>query len=580
MKKVYTEKVSRYMAKNPGHKVEEIDSKLINCDLLKRIKNIKDDTEYVILDNFPNELFPILKKEDRDLIINKGIYLRLSKEKEYSIAFILQEKGYNAQNLKLENFFDPGKIKFIYGITKNELEIINKCEKVVCFSDNYDGNIHKLLCSFTGNIDFYGEVPIEYLNAISHLKNITIKSATKQSLRSTFNVIKKEYEENKNIEIVKYKEEISVLRFKDIYCDMIRDCKINSPIIIYRKDNCSSETEYLLEQEIKRIFSSNSFIDKMDVIKSLSKFKLFPHLLTKFKDNKSISERILLFCYLLIFARLDKNISLSNILDDQSIDRILKSYNHNSNIEVITDNFNQLIHGEKDTTKDIRFLNSKFLRYFFPNYFDYNSLELLFFLQFQSLNFKGIDVLELYHTKYGSLLSNFLQHISNNFKTPIVHELFFILFSYDKKFFSSNISNLMCTRFGLDICMLLSIEDSKTDIINHIIDSFNSFSDSLSENHLCLFTIYKFYLEKYLKLEITWRKDISKIKISNFISRIHSHDFSFKRILSSPFQLALILFYLKSNMMLDDYELLENHLKYKNYNFIYLDQYMTKLNNA
>ena len=154
-----------------------------------------------------------------------------------------------------------------------------------------------------------------------------------------------------------------------------------------------------------------------------------------------------------------------------------------------------------------------------------------------------------------------------------------VLISYNKKFFSSNILDFKSTALGFDICILLSIDDSTTDITDHIIDSFNSLSDTLSENHLCLFTIFKFYLQKHLKLNISWGKDISNKIISKFISKFYSQDFPFKQILSSPFHLAVILFYLKSNKMLEDYEFLTNHLKYRNYNFIYLDQYLTKLNN-
>ena len=319
MTEVYTEKVIRYMEKNPSHIVEEIDSKLSNCELLKRIRNIKKETEYVIFYNFPNEIFPFVRKEVRDFIINKGIHIRLVNKKEYNTAFILKDKVKFTKNLNLENFFDLSKVKFIYDITSNELEILNKFEKVVCFSDTYDDDIYKLLCSFSGNIDLHGEVPLKYLNAISHFKNISLKSTISQSFRSTFNIIRKEYEENKNNEIIKSKEEISVLYFKDLYCDAIQDLKSNSPIIIYSKDNCSSETEYLLEQEIKRIFSSHSFLDKVDEIKSLSEFELFHFSLSKFKDDKHISERILLFCHLLIYAKLNKIISLSNILDEQTL---------------------------------------------------------------------------------------------------------------------------------------------------------------------------------------------------------------------------------------------------------------------
>ena len=421
-------------------------------------------------------------------------------------------------------------------------------------------------------------LPIPCTTYYTHFNFIEVKEKQTASLRENFKIIKntisnlKSNTENEH----KLNDKISILEFKKIY-KRINYLKPNfSNLDLFDKSDKSFQMNSFIEESIRDIFKNKCIVDRIDELIKLTQFDVFYDSICKFRE-KNLSpfvDSIILFCYLIIFAKRTFNHTFTKTLNKDKLDCILKYYNHQYTAEDIESEFILLSNINQNECGNYNIpVKSKFFKYFYPNIFDIDSTQLIFFLKLE-MYFKKKYFLIDFSQNYKYILDKFILSIESNFHKNLTYEILIILLNFNKSFFINNIIKLIDKRLGFDLCMLLSIEEKIPEVKIFLTNKFNHLDDNISGDRLYLFSIYKFYLVNHLKFEIDWKGSNKIDEITNFTQKINDQGFPFKHIPDSPFHMALFSFFLESHEMTAEYELLVHQLKIRKhdlnrYNYYY-----------
>lgn len=558
----YSQKTIDYLEHHPDLNILEFSIKR-KKEFITNLNKINDTLDHIICNAFPIKLMPFIENSFHDILIKKGIYIRKKVKKKYKLAILLNYDLEMLSTVGLEKYFEHDQFNLVYELNEKNKKIINKSEKLIIFNNKkHEDKISVLLSEYTGEVVLHGKVPISCVDYLTHFDNISVGETDTKSIRECFSVMKNNLEGLTTEEIKPSKSDFMVTHFNQIYGDRNAYKNISKNYYINKIKKQPKDIEIIRYNLLEEIFSSENFIDRMDVIKDMFEpipFILFTKKVAENRD-KNLINNLILFCHLLIYPDNKGYANSSFALDTPSIDKILSILNHQSSSNKILNEFKKLSRFENEyNLKGISEPIGRFYRYFFPDHNNCNSNELLFC--YKLINYINHPKSEDYKNE---LLNLFLLRISKNYNLPINYELLVLLLNFNQDFFISNLSNFYNTRTGLEIYIMLSIDISNDEMRNYISSCFPYTEDFRTHEQLCIYTILIYYFNNFLNLDIPFNRLKNNDDISLFAEKIFDYDFTINYIKYSPFHLALFSYYFISEKMLDDNTLLLNQLSYYN----------------
>ena len=573
-KKGYSQKTIEYIEHNPDLNILELSIKR-KKEFITNASKINNDLDHIICNEFPVKLIPLIENSLLDKIIKKGIYIRKEIKKIFKLAILLNNDLQILNKIGIKKNLKHDQLKVVYELNEENKKIIHQSEKLIIFNNNeQEYQISDLLSEYTGEVIIQGKVPVSCIDYLSHFDNIYIEDTSIKSIRKCFFIIKDTLEQLTE-PLKPSKHDFVVTHFNQIYGEASNKRIISKSLFINNTARQPKALEIIRENLLEEIFSSENFIDRIsefnEIFEPIS-FILFTKKVAVNRDNNLINN-LILFCHLLIYLDSKGYTNYSIALDIPSIDKIFSILNHQSSSSKILDEFTELTTTENEfNLKGISKPIGRFFRYFFPDFNNCNSNEILFrYKLFNCINKPNTKT----HTN--ELLKLFLSRISNNFDMSINYELLVLLLDFDQDFFISNISNFKNTRMGLEIYILLSSEISSDEINKYIIKCFPYTDDYHTHEQLCIYTILTYYFKNFLNLNIPFNRFKSNDDISIFTDKIFNDNFTISFIKHSPFHLALFSYYFISEEMLDDNTLLLNQLRYYNVDIVKHNYYLQKL---
>jgi hypothetical protein len=573
-KKGYSQKTIEYIEHNPDLNILELSIKR-KKEFITNASKINNDLDHIICNEFPVKLIPLIENSLLDKIIKKGIYIRKEIKKVFKLAILLNNDLQILDKIGIKKNLKHDLLKVVYELNEENKKIIHQSEKLIIFNNNeQEYQISDLLSEYTGEVIIQGKVPVSCIDYLSHFDNIYIEDTSIKSIRKCFFIIKDTLEQlTEPLKISK--NDFVVTHFNQIYGEASNKRIISKSLFINNAARQPKALEIIRYNLLEEIFSSENFIDRIsevnDILEPIS-FILFTKKVAENRD-KNLINNLILFCHLFIYLESKGYTNYSIALDIPSIDKILSILNHQSSSNKILDEFTELTTTENEfNLKVISKPIGRFFRYFFPDFNNCNSNEILF-------RYKLFNYINKPNTKThtNELLKLFLSRISNNFDMSINYELLVLLLDFDQDFFISNILDFKNTRMGLEIYILLSSEISSDEINKYIIKCFPYTDDYRTHDQLCTYTVLIYYFKNFLNLNISFNRLKNNDDISLFAENIFDNNSPIKYIKYSPFHLALFSYYFISEEMLDDNTLLLNQLRYYNVDIVKHNYFLQKL---
>ena len=101
----YNRKTQIFREENENLKIIDFDFNLSKKDLLKKTKKEVENADYIICEKLPIEIFDYINEELREIIVNKGINIKINHKKKYKLGFLFSLNYKITEKINLKEVF-------------------------------------------------------------------------------------------------------------------------------------------------------------------------------------------------------------------------------------------------------------------------------------------------------------------------------------------------------------------------------------------------------------------------------------------------------------------------------------------